>query len=164
MLDVTSSAFGANETIPPKYTCDGEGIAPPLAWSNVPEATRSVAILVDDPDAPDGPFTHWLVTDLPPTARTLAEGGALPREASTATTDAGNTSYYGQSLPHGSIIHGVHQDRLCRQLQQELMEAAPDLILGYGERPGFLADHERFDLLRAGRMSVDRQYHVAESE
>ncbi len=108
MLEVTSSAFGANETIPPRYTCDGEGVSPPLSWSNVPDSTRSVAILVDDPDAPDGPFTHWLVTDLPPTARTLAEGGVLPREASTGKTDAGNTSYYGPCPTHGRHRYRFH--------------------------------------------------------
>jgi Raf kinase inhibitor-like YbhB/YbcL family protein len=108
MLDVTSSAFGADETIPPKYTCDGEGVSPPLSWANVPEATRSVAILVDDPDAPDGPFTHWLVTDLPPTARTLPEGGVLPAEASTGRTDAGNTSYYGPCPTHGRHRYRFH--------------------------------------------------------
>jgi Raf kinase inhibitor-like YbhB/YbcL family protein len=108
MLDVKSSVFGANETIPAKYTCDGEGVSPPLSWSNVPDATMSLAILVDDPDAPNGPFTHWLVTDLPPTITTLGEGCALPHEASISKSDAGNTSYYGPCPAQGCHRYRFH--------------------------------------------------------
>lgn len=138
MLDVTSSAFGANETIPPKYTCDGEGVSPPLSWSNVPEATRSVAILVDDPDAPDGPFTHWLVTDLPPTARTLPEGGVLPRDASAGRTDAGNTSYYGPCPTHGRHRYRFHVYALDTTLgraesREDFLSAIDGHVLDDGE-------------------------------
>src|ERR1041384_590037 len=70
-LTVTSSAFRAGEAIPPEYTCDGAQVAPPLGWSAAPKATRSIAVFVDDPDAPTKTFTHWLITGLPPTTRTL---------------------------------------------------------------------------------------------
>ena len=66
MLELTSSAFPPDGPIPSKYTCDGYGVSPPLAWTKVPDGTKSVALLVDDPDAPGKPFLHWLVTDLPP--------------------------------------------------------------------------------------------------
>lgn len=108
MLDVTSRAFSANEPIPSKYTCDGEGVSPPLSWSGVPEAARSLAILVDDPDAPNGPFTHWLVTDVPPSVRSLDEGGALPHEANIAETDARTASYYGPCPAKGSHRYRFH--------------------------------------------------------
>jgi hypothetical protein len=79
-LTVTSSAFPNGEAIPPEYTCDGTQKPPPLAWSSVPPRARSIAIFVDDLDAPRGTFTHWLVSGIPPTTTSLS-AGALPRGA-----------------------------------------------------------------------------------
>lgn len=101
MLEVRSTAFPPDGSIPSKYTCDGYGVSPPLAWSEVPADTQSIAILVDDPDAPGQPFLHWLVADLPPTLREIDEGSALPREALVAESDAGTASYYGPCPPAG---------------------------------------------------------------
>ena len=64
-IRVTSSAFNANEAIPSEFTCNGEKQSPPLSWSNVPTGTKSLAIMVEDPDAKNGTFTHWIVTNLP---------------------------------------------------------------------------------------------------
>lgn len=141
MLDVTSRAFGANEDIPAKYTCEGEGLSPPLSWSKVPEAARSVAILVDDPDAPDGPFTHWLVTDLPSSITTLDEGGALPHEASVARSDAGNTSYYGPCPAHGRHRYRFHVYALDTTIgkttsREEFLSAIDGHVLDEGELVG----------------------------
>jgi Raf kinase inhibitor-like YbhB/YbcL family protein len=108
MLDVTSSAIRPDEPIPSKYTCDGFGVSPPLSWSSVPDATRSVAILVDDPDAPNGPFLHWLVTDLPPELRALDEGGTVPHDANVAKSDAGTASYYGPCPSSGKHHYRFH--------------------------------------------------------
>ena len=108
MLDVTSPAFQPDEPMPSKYTCDGYGVSPPLAWSDVPEKTRSVAILVDDPDSAAGPFLHWLVTDLPPSVQHLEEGGALPHETQQAETDAGTASYYGPCPSAGRHHYRFH--------------------------------------------------------
>jgi hypothetical protein len=102
MLAVSSPAFEPDASIPSKYTCDGYGVSPPLAWSGVPENTQSLAILVDDPDAPNKPFLHWLVTDLPPELRHLEEGGALPHAANVGESDAGTASYYGPCPSHGN--------------------------------------------------------------
>jgi Raf kinase inhibitor-like YbhB/YbcL family protein len=104
MIDVSSPAFESNGQIPPKYTCDGWGVSPPLAWSNAPDDTRSFAIIVDDPDAPDQPFLHWLVTDLPPEIHHLDEGGALPHDANVGESDAGTASYYGP-CPASGVHH-----------------------------------------------------------
>jgi Raf kinase inhibitor-like YbhB/YbcL family protein len=108
MIDITSTAFPADGAIPSKYTCDGSGISPPLSWSNVPDGTRSVAILVDDPDSQSGPFLHWLVTDLPPSVHRLEEGGALPRETQVAESDAGTASYYGPCPSSGRHHYRFH--------------------------------------------------------
>ena len=70
-LQLTSTAFGPDSALPKSYTCDGAGESPPLAWSRAPAGTKSIAVLVTDPEAPGGTFTHWLVTDLPPSATSL---------------------------------------------------------------------------------------------
>jgi hypothetical protein len=57
---VDTDAFDNAQAIPTRYTCEGEDISPPLRWTNVPEGTRSLALVVDDPDAPGGVFTHWI--------------------------------------------------------------------------------------------------------
>jgi Raf kinase inhibitor-like YbhB/YbcL family protein len=101
VLQVTSSAFGASQEIPPKYTCDGTQTTPPLAWSRVPPGTQSVAILLEDPDAPGGTFTHWLVTGIRPTTTALAAGAALPQGATAARNTKGRLGYDGPCPPHG---------------------------------------------------------------
>ncbi len=108
MIELTSSAFPRDGAIPSKYTCDGFGVSPPLTWSDVPDGTRSVAILVDDPDAPDRPFLHWLVTDLPPSLHALDEGGTVPHESSIAESDAGTASYYGPCPSSGRHHYHFH--------------------------------------------------------
>ena len=107
-LEVTSTAFGANEAIPPDYTCNGRSTTPPLSWSKVPSNTRSIAILVDDPDAPKGTFTHWLVTGIPPTTTSLPEGGALPSGAVAAKNGKGSAGYTGPCPPSGRHHYYFH--------------------------------------------------------
>ncbi|MEU4197328.1 YbhB/YbcL family Raf kinase inhibitor-like protein [Kribbella sp. NPDC026611] len=72
-ITVTSTAFREGGAIPSKYTCDGIGAAPPLAWTGTPSDAKAIALVVDDPDAPNGTFTHWIVLDLPPTTTVLTE-------------------------------------------------------------------------------------------
>lgn len=100
-LQVSSSAFAANQAIPPKYTCDGTQTSPPLSWSKVPAGTQSIAILVDDPDAPRGTFTHWLVTGISPTTTSLAAGAPLPQGAMAARNGKGEARYTGPCPPEG---------------------------------------------------------------
>jgi Raf kinase inhibitor-like YbhB/YbcL family protein len=108
MIELTST-FQPDGTIPSIYTCDGLGISPPLSWSTVPDRTRSVAIIVDDPDSPtDEPFLHWLVTDIPPDVHSLEEGGAVPHEAQIAESDAGTASYYGPCPTAGRHHYRFH--------------------------------------------------------
>lgn len=72
-MKLTSIAFKNGTAIPKKYTCMDRDINPPLAWDNVPEGTKSFALIVDDPDAPEGTWTHWLVKDISPDMRTINE-------------------------------------------------------------------------------------------
>lgn len=100
-LDVTSTAFKNNDAIPAEYTCEGGGTAPPLTWSRVPSAAKSIAILVDDPDAPKGTFTHWLVTGIPPTTTSLDKGGELPAGAMASKNGKGEAGYTAPCPPTG---------------------------------------------------------------
>ena len=81
-LSLTSSAFAQNATIPQAYTCDGKDISPPLAWTGIPSETKSLALILDDPDAPDPgapKMMAWVLYNLPPTAAGLPEAVA-PRD------------------------------------------------------------------------------------
>jgi len=73
-LELKSSAFENNEFISEKYTCKGEDVSPPLSWSDVPEATKSFALICDDPDAPMGTWVHWVIYDMPPEVRSFPQG------------------------------------------------------------------------------------------
>jgi Raf kinase inhibitor-like YbhB/YbcL family protein len=108
-LVVQSTAFGANAAIPANYTCEGNDVSPPLAWSGAPSGTRSFALIVDDPDAPDpaAPRTtwvHWVLYNIPPTTMGLPEAAA-PRAMPTGTRDGrndwGRTGYGGPCPPIG---------------------------------------------------------------
>ena len=72
-FSLTSCAFEEGDMIPREFTCDGEGLAPPLAWSDAPKSTRSFALVMEDPDASRGTFTHWLLYDIPATTTVLWE-------------------------------------------------------------------------------------------
>jgi Raf kinase inhibitor-like YbhB/YbcL family protein len=142
MIEVFSSAFEPNGPIPTKYTCDGWGVSPPLEWSHLPDNTRSVAILVDDPDSEDHPFLHWLVTDLPPDVHALAEGGALPRAANVAESDAGTASYFGPCPKSGKHHYRFHVYALDAELgrrpdnRDDFMRAIQGHVLDEGELVG----------------------------
>lgn len=101
-LQLTSRAFGPDSELPKQFTCDGAGKSPPLAWSRAPTGTKSIAVMVTDPEAPKGTFTHWLVTDLPPTATSLPSGGSLPSGAIAAKNDGGRTGYTAPCPPSGT--------------------------------------------------------------
>jgi phosphatidylethanolamine-binding protein (PEBP) family uncharacterized protein len=73
-FELRTTAFSRGGNIPVKYTCDGANISPALAWTDPPAGTESFVLIVDDPDAPSGTWVHWVVYDLPATARELAEG------------------------------------------------------------------------------------------
>jgi len=105
-LQVTSTAFSANQEIPTEMTCQGANVSPPLAWSAVPDGTRSIAILVDDPDAPKGTFLHWLVTGLSPATRSLGKAATLPAPAMPMRNDKGTDGYTGPCPPTGT--HHYH--------------------------------------------------------
>ena len=103
---ITTESFENGQTIPKKYTCDGEDISVPLYWENIPEGTKSLALICDDPDAPRGTWVHWLVINIPPTANQLAEGLTVHKDSSLAGAiecynDFGRVEYGGPCPPKG---------------------------------------------------------------
>jgi len=100
-MELTSNAFENNGFIPPKYTCDGDNISPPLDISNVPNSAQSLALVVDDPDAPGGDWVHWLVWNISPNLGKIPEGEA-PENSSQGTTDFGQSEYGGPCPPSGT--------------------------------------------------------------
>ncbi len=100
-ITVTSTAFDDGEQIPVEFTCDGPGLVPPVAWSGVPADAAALALVVDDPDAPRGTFTNWVVLDLPPTTEELS-GGQLPHGSVEAANSGGGTSWYPPCPPSGT--------------------------------------------------------------
>ena len=77
-MQITSAAFTDGQPIPSQYTCDGGDTIPPLQWEGAPDGTKSFVLIVSDPDAPSGTFTHWLVQDIPATTSSIPEGGPAP--------------------------------------------------------------------------------------
>ncbi len=73
-MKIMSTAFKEGAPIPTKYTCDGAGKSIPLRWEDIPDGTQSLALIMDDPDAPSGTWVHWVVYNLPPTAKQMSEG------------------------------------------------------------------------------------------
>lgn len=79
-MKITSSAFQHGKPIPIKYTCSGNDLSPPLAFSDIPDGTKSLALIMDDPDAPMGTFVHWVAWNIDANARELAEGASAPHQ------------------------------------------------------------------------------------
>lgn len=104
-MKLESTAFIANGMIPFLYTCDGQDISPPLSWDAPPTGTQSLALIVDDPDAPGRIFVHWVVYDIPPEIRQLSQAVAttatLPNGGTQGENDFGNLGYGGPCPPSG---------------------------------------------------------------
>lgn len=110
-FSITASAWANGETIPTKYTCEGENTSPSLSISNPPEGTQAFALVMDDPDAPNPPFVHWLLWNIPANAREIPEG--VPTSETVETLDGavqgangtGELGYVGPCPPEGDPQH-----------------------------------------------------------
>jgi hypothetical protein len=108
-LELTSTVFEAGASIPDKYTCEGEDVSPPLSWLGMPEGTQSLALICDDPDSTNGPWSHWVLYDIPPDQFGVEEnvpadpqlewGGVQGRN------DFGNVGYGGPCPGRGAPHH-----------------------------------------------------------
>lgn len=99
-MEISSPAFGHNQTIPSLYTCDGKNINPPLEFKNIPESAVSLALICDDPDAPGGTWVHWTVWNILPDTTTVSENSAP--DGIEGTTSWNRTGYGGPCPPSGT--------------------------------------------------------------
>jgi Raf kinase inhibitor-like YbhB/YbcL family protein len=103
-IALTSAAFKAGAVIPKRHTGEGANVSPALAWTGLPNGTRELALICDDPDAPTPkPWVHWVLYGLPATLRELKEGSAF---GMAGPNDSGGSGYTGPMPPNG---HGVHR-------------------------------------------------------
>src|SRR5512143_1223548 len=102
-LNISSTAFAAGQPIPSQCSCKGKGMSPPLAWGGIPTGATSVALIMDDPDAPMGTFVHWVIFNMPPSGTGLAEAlptsPQLPDGSTQGVNSAGRTGYTGPCPP-----------------------------------------------------------------
>ncbi len=103
-FQITSTAFKEMQTIPKKYSCEGEQVNPPLLISNVPQDAKSLALIMDDKDATRGVFIHWVAFNLPPNTKEIKEG-VLPQGSVQGNNSAGKAGYVGPCPPPGKIHH-----------------------------------------------------------
>jgi len=147
-LSVTSPAFKQGEVLPRRFTCDGENVSPALSWGQAPEGTRSLAILCDDPDAPRGVWTHWVLYNLPPTTTSIREGRpqeeTLPNGARQGMNDSRKVGYDGPSPPSGPahryFFHVYALDAMLKPVKgmtrAQLLQATEGHVLARGELMG----------------------------
>lgn len=151
-MKLTSTAFAPNGEIPIVHTCEGRDRAPPLAWSDVPVGAASLALVVDDPDAPDPAapkmtWVHWLLYDIPPPAGGLPEGGApLPEGTREGQNDWHRTGYGGPCPPVGRHRYFFKLYALDTSLsfahpptKQQLEQAMKGHVLAHAELIGTYA-------------------------
>ena len=147
-FELKSSAFGQNQAIPKKYSCDGSDVSVPLSWNDPPQGAKSFALIADDPDAPRGTWVHWVLYDLPAGAQDLPEGVAtqetLNDGAKQGKNDFGKIGYGGPCPPAGPA-HRYHfklyaLDKLTAvrpgATKQQLLDAMKGHILAQAELIG----------------------------
>ncbi len=141
-LSISSPSFKEGEKIPAKYTCQGQDISPQLTCSGVPEHTKSLALIMDDPDAPGGTFTHWVIFNIPPNSSGLPEAvptePQLPDGSQQGRNDPGKIGYNGPFPPPGRPHHyrftlyaldkkldlkaGASKEQLLRAMEGHIIE------------------------------------------
>jgi Raf kinase inhibitor-like YbhB/YbcL family protein len=104
VITMTSSAFADGAPIPTEFTCDGDDVSPPLAWKGVPDDAVELALVVDDPDARNGPYVHWVLAGIEPSVAGL-EQGQVPPGVRQAKNSAGDAAYKGPCPPEGDGPH-----------------------------------------------------------
>jgi hypothetical protein len=150
-MRISSTAFADHGEIPAQHTCEGADRAPPLAFADVPPAAKSLALIVDDPDAPDPAapkmtWVHWIVYDIPPATPGLPEGGALPSGARDGLNDWKRIGYGGPCPPVGRHRYFFKLYALDTRLsfahpptKQQLEQAMKGHVLAHAELVGTFA-------------------------
>jgi hypothetical protein len=141
-MEIKSSAFEHGQLIPAKYTCDGENINPPLQIFDAPQDAKSLALIVDDPDAPSGVWVHWLAWNIDPKTKEIAEN-SVPASSVEGTTSFRRAGYGGPCPPSG--VHryffkiyalDISLDLTASESKTDLEKAMANHILAQGELIG----------------------------
>ena len=146
-IKVTSSAFSEGGMIPKKYTRDGEDISPPLSWTAVPEDTKSIALICDDPDAPMGTWVHWVIFNIPAVTRELPSNipplPVIKNGAKQGLNDFRKHGYNGPSPPGGTHRYyfklyalDIEIDLPSETTKEQLLKAMEGHILAKGQIMG----------------------------
>ncbi|MDN3509781.1 MAG: YbhB/YbcL family Raf kinase inhibitor-like protein [Candidatus Jettenia sp.] len=146
-IEIKSSAFEEGGMIPQKYTCDGEDISPPLSWNSVPNGTKSLALICDDPDAPMGTWVHWVLFNLPANIQGLLENRphqkTLENGAKQGITDFKKIGYGGPCPPSGTHRYYFKLYALDTEInldagitKQQLLKAMEGHIIAEGQLMG----------------------------
>lgn len=146
-ITIASTAFAEGGIIPQQYTCDGSDISPPLSWSGVPEGTKSLALISDDPDAPAGTWVHWVLFNIPPETNELPENvppdQTLASGARHGVNDFGRLGYGGPCPPSGTHRYyfklyalDAMLDLSGRVTKADLLSAVAGHILAEGQLMG----------------------------
>jgi Raf kinase inhibitor-like YbhB/YbcL family protein len=139
-IPLSSTAFAAGASIPADYSCKGRSVSPPLAWSNTSPGTKSFALIMDDPDAPSGTFTHWVIYNIPAASVGLPEAiptnGQLSDGTLQGNNGAGRAGYTGPCPPSGThryffklyaldamlgLSSGANKDQLLKAMQGHIL-------------------------------------------
>jgi Raf kinase inhibitor-like YbhB/YbcL family protein len=152
-IEIESRAFGQGESIPAKYTCDGANISPQLSWNCSVEGVKTFAVIVEDPDAAGGNFTHWIVYNIPSKVNSLMENTTptknIPDEILMGTNDFGRIGYGGPCPPSGihryyfrvyGLNTAVHLD--SGATKKEVMKKMEGHIIARGELMGTYQRHK----------------------
>ena len=141
LLTLRSPAFAEGEAIPPRHTCDGADVAPPLTWQDLPTGVESYALIVDDPDAGGGIWTHWIVYNIPPQIQEFPENG--PELGLQGVNSWGERGYRGPCPPEGEHRYFFKLFALNTTLELEpgadreaVLEAIDGHVLGEGQLMG----------------------------
>jgi Raf kinase inhibitor-like YbhB/YbcL family protein len=119
--ELTSAAFNEGQPIPERYSCDGDDVSPPLAWRSLPEGTRSLALIVHDPDAPVGDFVHWVAWNIDPESGELGEDVPPPAQGANGR---GETRYMGPCPPPGDGAHRYFHEIFALDTELDLEPGA----------------------------------------
>ncbi len=150
-LDLTSKAFEAGGTIPDKYTCEGQNVSPPLTWRGASPETESLVLICDDPDAPRGTWSHWVLYHIPAERDELAEGVSPQAQPSwgglQGRNDFGDVGYGGPCPPRGEthryyfrlyaldvqpdLPQGANRQQVLDQIDPHILERT-ELMARYG--------------------------------
>jgi len=140
-IKITSSAFQEGGNVPSKFTCEGSDTSPPLQITGIPSQAKSLVLIADDPDAPSGLFTHWLIWNIPPQTTSISEGNA-PRGVH-GTNDFGKSGYKGPCPPSGTHKYSFKVFALDRELdlrggakRSQLDAAMKGHVIAQGELVG----------------------------